>query len=102
MYFYLLTLVLMVSVPFEIFTSNPLDEDGRLIAGKSPIFAAFTDKYSSFQGNGLSECFHQCCVEWKKPGRISMKVAMLPGRRMERSCQYIPMTLGPSTRRPSL
>ena len=38
------------SVPFEIFTSNPLDEDGRLIAGKSPIFAAFTDKYSSFQG----------------------------------------------------
>ena len=38
------------SVPFEIFTSNPLDEDGRLIAGKSPIFAAFTDKNSSFQG----------------------------------------------------
>ncbi len=37
-------------VPFEIFTSNPLDEDGRLLPNAKPIFAAFTDYQTSFNG----------------------------------------------------
>ena len=38
------------SVPFEIFTSNPFDENGIRSADTKPIFAAFTDKNSSFNG----------------------------------------------------
>ena len=37
-------------VPFAVFTSDPLDEFGLLIEGKSPIYAAFTDENSSFIG----------------------------------------------------
>ena len=39
------------SVPFEIYTSNPLDDDGLLIENIAPIYAAFTDDNTSFSGN---------------------------------------------------
>ena len=39
------------SVPFEVFTTNPLDESGAKIEDKSPIFAAFTNGNCSFTGD---------------------------------------------------
>ena len=39
------------SVPFEVYSTNPLDENDVKIEDKSPIFAAFTDINSSFTGD---------------------------------------------------
>ena len=38
------------SVPFEVYVDNPLDEDGLLKSDISPIYGAFTDSNSSFNG----------------------------------------------------